>query len=60
MIELSHEDTIRLFCFLKRQESELDECLIPLLTRIERALYGTMSIAELERLTSDQRLKKQD
>ena len=54
MIDLSHEDAVCLFRFLKRRESEIEECLVPLLTRIERMLYKTMSIEELESLTGNQ------
>ena len=57
MIELSQEEAVCLFRLMKGQETELDECLVPLLTRIERMLYKTMSIEELERLTDDQNLK---
>ena len=54
MIELNDEESICLFRLMKRQETELEECLVPLLTRIERLLYKTMSIEEVERLSMDQ------
>jgi hypothetical protein len=54
MIELSDKDAICLFRFLKKSETELEECLVPLLTRIERVLYETMSIEEVERLSGYQ------
>ena len=58
MIELSEKDAICLFRFMKKSEAELEICLVPLLTRIERVLYETMSIEDLERLSSDQISKK--
>lgn len=53
MIDLSEKDAIYLFRFLKQRETELDESIVPILTRIERLLYKTMSIEELETLSSD-------
>ena len=57
MIEINDEDAICLFRLLKSRGVELDECLVPLLTRIERLLYETMSIEEVERLSADERSK---
>lgn len=58
MIEISYEDAICLYRFMKKSETELEECLVPLLTRIERVLYETMSIEDLERLSSGRNSKK--
>ena len=54
MRELNDEESICLVRLMKRQETELEEGLVPLLTRIERLLYKTMSIEEVERLSMDQ------
>ena len=54
MLEISRDDAICLYRLLKRQEAELDNCLVRLLTNIERSLYKTMSIEELERLSGNE------
>jgi hypothetical protein len=38
---------------MKKQENQLDICLVRLLTKIERILYSKLSIEELERLSGD-------
>ena len=51
MLEINQEEAICLYRLLKKQESDLDNRLIRLLTKIERMLYETLSIEELERLS---------
>jgi hypothetical protein len=51
MIELLHQEAIALYRFLKPREEVLGADLIPLLRKIERALYEGMSIEDVEQLT---------
>mgnify|MGYP006310781103 FL=1 len=51
MLEINQEEAICLYRLLKKQESDLDNRLIRLLTKIERMLYEKLSIEELERLS---------
>lgn len=51
MLEINQEEAICLYRLLKKQESNLDNRLIRLLTKIERMLYEKLSIEELERLS---------
>ncbi len=51
MLEINEEEAICLYRLLKKQEADLDNRLIRLLTKIERMLYEKLSIEELERLS---------
>ena len=54
MVELDLEEVICLYQFMKKEETALDNCLVRLLSKVERTLYQRMSIAEIERLTSSE------
>jgi hypothetical protein len=51
-IRLEREEEAALFALLKGQEERLPALLRPLLLRLERQLYGRLTIEELERLQS--------
>lgn len=48
--QLSGREAVGIYLFLKKRESELDSALTQLMLRIEKALYGELSIDEFERL----------
>ena len=52
MLEINQEELLSLYRLLKKQEREIEDCLVGLLTKIERILYKTLSIEELEGLSS--------
>jgi hypothetical protein len=47
-LTLSGEETLRLFLFLREKEGELDRELLGILSQVEKTLYDSMSIEELE------------
>lgn len=47
---LTGREAVGIYLLLKKRESELDDTLTQLLLRIEKALYGELSIEEFERL----------
>lgn len=51
MVNLSENEAVALYRFIKAREEELDAGLVPVFTRIERHLYETMSIEEVEALS---------
>ena len=51
MVTLDNTETVDLYRLLKLNEEHLGSNLLPLLFRIERKLYETMSIEDVERLT---------
>ena len=57
MVELSFDEAICLFRLLKNRGVELETSLVPLVTRIEQALYEIMSIEEIEKVLEE---KKED
>ena len=52
-VEIDQDEVVSLYRLMKRQESDLDNRLLRLLTRIERMLYKTLSIAEIEGLSEN-------
>lgn len=50
MLEIERDEAICLYRLMKKQETELEDCLLRILAKIERVLYATMSIEEVERL----------
>lgn len=54
MLEINPDEAICLYRLLKKQESELENCLLRLLGKIERLLYSTLSIEEVERLSGSE------
>ena len=53
MLEINEDETLCLYRFMKKQEEDLENCLVRLLTRVEKKLYETMSIEELEHLAEN-------
>ena len=51
MLEIERDEVICLYRLMKKQETELEDCLLRILTKIEHMLYATMSIEEVERLS---------
>jgi hypothetical protein len=51
MVDLSEKEAVALYRFIKAREEELNVDLVPVFTRIERHLYETMSIEEVEALS---------
>jgi hypothetical protein len=50
-VDLSEKEAVALYRFIKAREEELNVDLVPVFTRIERHLYETMSIEEVEALS---------
>ena len=50
-MDLSEKEAVALYRFIKAREEELNVDLVPVFTRIERHLYETMSIEEVEALS---------
>lgn len=48
--QLSGREAVGIYLYLKKHESELDNTLTQLMSRIEKALYAELSIDEFERL----------
>lgn len=48
---MSGREMVGVYLFLKKNENELDETLTQLMQRIEKSLFGRLSIEEFERLT---------
>ena len=53
MFESLHDEAVALFRFLKSHEESISSDVVPIMTRIERELYGFMSIEEIERLSKN-------
>lgn len=50
MIQLTNRELVGVYLFLKRQEEELDPTLDGVIGRIEKYLYGHLSVEEVESL----------
>jgi hypothetical protein len=47
-MDVSDREMVGLYIFLKRREEELDDTLFSLYTRLQRQLYGELSIEDME------------
>ena len=50
MSTLSGRETMGLYLFLREREEELDDTLYSLYVRLQRLLYGQLSIEEMEQI----------
>lgn len=51
MIEIESGEVIHLFRLMRRHQDELSAALLPLYSRLERRLYESLSIKEMEELS---------
>jgi hypothetical protein len=57
-LKLSLEETLGLFLFLREKEADLDRELLGILAQVEKMLYDSMSIEELEQVVASHHPRK--